>query len=81
MSNETEGEMHINEVRKLAKKMNINSFGIKKKELIRSIQRAENAFDCFATERLEYCNEHICLWREDCTFENKRQSVLNSVHP
>ena len=63
--------MHINDVRRVAKQMNINTLGMNKIEMIRSVQRAENTFECFATERLAHCNEHACLWREDCISANQ----------
>ncbi len=58
--------MKINEIRKMAKKMGINSFGLKKIEIIRKIQEKEGNIPCFATERVKDCNELNCLWREDC---------------
>jgi hypothetical protein len=65
--------MHINDIRQFAKQMNVNTFGMNKTDIIRSVQRAENNFGCFATERLEHCNEHACLWREDCISANNKQ--------
>jgi len=65
--------MHINVIRKFAKQMNVNTFRMNKTDMIRSVQRAENTFDCFATERVESCNEHACLWREDCISVNNKQ--------
>jgi len=58
--------MKINDVRKMAKKMGINTYGVKKKDIIRAVQRAENNIACFATERVESCNEEKCSWRDDC---------------
>jgi len=58
--------MKINDVRKMAKGMNINTYRMKKKKIIRSIQQAENNMACFATERVATCNEDKCLWRDDC---------------
>ena len=63
--------MKMNEIRKIAKKMGINSFGKKKVDLIRLIQEKEGNIPCFATDRVKYCNELNCLWREDCLkFQN-----------
>lgn len=58
--------MHINQVRKIAKKMEINTYGMSKVVIIRTVQRWENNIPCFATERVETCNEYTCLWRDDC---------------
>ena len=65
--------MHINDIRQFAKRMNVNTFRMNKTDMIRSVQRAENTYDCFATDRVEYCNELSCLWREDCISANQKQ--------
>lgn len=64
--------MDMNQVRKMAKGQNINTKGMRKRDMIRSIQRAESNYDCFGTLRMEYCNEKKCLWREDCLAENNK---------
>ena len=58
--------MNFNEIKKMAKQMGINTYGMKKVEVIRSIQRAENNIACYGTDRVETCNEGACLWRDDC---------------
>ncbi len=58
--------MKINDVRKIAKGMDINTYRMKKEDIIRAVQRAENNIVCFATERVGSCNEDKCLWRDDC---------------
>jgi len=58
--------LKINEIRKIAKKMGINSFGLSKIVLIRKIQEKEGNFQCFATDRILNCPEDNCLWRDDC---------------
>ena len=58
--------MNLNEIKKMAKDMNIAINGMKKTDLIRSIQRAENNIDCYGTDRAEICYEDTCLWRKDC---------------
>ena len=62
--------MKINDVRKIAKGMDINTYRMKKEGIIRAIQQAENNMACFATERVTYCNEDKCLWRDDCLSTN-----------
>jgi len=61
-----EDEMNFNETRRMAKGMGINTHRLKKPDIIRAIQRAEFNLECFGTERVEYCNEDLCLWRHDC---------------
>ena len=68
--------MKINDVRKMAKGMNINTYRMKKKKIIRLIQQAENNMACFATERATMCNEDKCLWRDDCLSINTGRKNL-----
>lgn len=58
--------MNMADIRKRAKGLGIKVFGMKKVDLIRSIQTAEDNIPCFGTERVEYCGEEGCLWRDDC---------------
>lgn len=58
--------MNINEVRKIAKTMGINSAKKKKADLVREIQQAEQNIACFGTDRFHDCGELDCLWRTDC---------------
>jgi len=58
--------MNFNEIKRIAKGMGINTYGMKKIDVIRSIQRAENNINCYATQRVDVCNEDACLWRNDC---------------
>lgn len=57
--------MKIDEIKKKAKKMGINSGKMNKTDLIRSIQRAEGNFDCFGTAT-DYCDQLGCAWKQDC---------------
>lgn len=65
--------MNFNDIRTMAKGMGINTARMKKTEVIRSIQRAEHTFDCYATPRVEQCGEDGCLWRKDCVALNGKQ--------
>ena len=58
--------MKFNEIRKMAKEMQINTYRMKKTDIIRTIQKTENNIECYGTERINNCNEEICLWRDDC---------------
>ncbi len=57
--------MKMNEVRAMAKKLGIKSFGKSKEALIREIQLKEGNFDCFATAG-DYCDRLDCLFRSAC---------------
>ena len=57
--------MKMQEVRKKAKALGINSFGKKKADLIREIQRAEGNFDCFGSAD-HYCDQWECCFRSLC---------------
>jgi hypothetical protein len=39
---------------------------MKKAELVRAVQQAENNVECFETGTANNCGENDCLWREDC---------------
>ena len=62
--------MNFNEIRKKAKGMDINTYKMKKFEVIRAIQQAENNIECYNTPRVENCSEHACLWRDECVSPN-----------
>lgn len=62
-----------NEIQKMAKNMGINTFQMKKKDMILAIQRAENYIECFGSPRVEYCQELTCLWRDDCISLNENK--------
>lgn len=65
--------MKMQEIRAKAKALGINSFGKKKAELIREIQRAEGNFDCFGTAR-DYCDQLECCFRDLCLVESANAS-------
>jgi hypothetical protein len=67
--------MNIAEIRKRAKDLGIKVFGMKKVDLIRSIQTSEDNIPCFGTERVEYCGEEACLWRDDCLKITEARSI------
>jgi hypothetical protein len=63
--------MNVKEVKAIAKRMGLKIGRLRKAELINSIQTAEGNIPCFGTERLQYCGEGGCLWRDDCLEVNK----------
>lgn len=44
--------MTYNEVRKMASGMGINTYRMKKADLVRDIQQAESNIECYSTERV-----------------------------
>ena len=62
----------FNEIQKMAKGMGINTFKMKKIDIIQAIQCTENNIECFGTSRVEYCEEITCLWRDDCLSLNEK---------
>ena len=53
--------MKVEDIRTKAKSMGIKPNRMNKTELIRAIQRDEANVDCFATDRIEHCEEFDCL--------------------
>lgn len=64
--------MRFHEIKRMAKGMDINTYRMKKTDMIREIQRAENNIECYGTERIGNCQEEACLWRSDCLSLNSR---------
>ncbi len=58
----------MNEVRAMAKKLEIKTFGKSKAALIKEIQRKEGNFDCFGSAE-GYCDQLDCLFRSACLQE------------
>ena len=65
--------MKVADINAKAREMGIDPRKMKKKELIRAIQQAENNIVCYATERVAHCEEYSCLWRRDCVNSNGRR--------
>jgi hypothetical protein len=63
--------MNMNEIRVKAESLGLKTVGIKKPELIKSIQRAEGNFDCFGTA-VDYCDQWECCFRSLCLNQGKR---------
>ncbi|MCG6877701.1 MAG: SAP domain-containing protein [Deltaproteobacteria bacterium] len=70
--------MKMNDVRKMAKRLNINTYQMTKPNMIRSIQKAENNTPCFGTPRVAECDEQFCLWRPDCETVRQPEGGLSS---
>ena len=58
--------MKLDEIREISKQHNIKAGKMKKVDLVKAIQQAENNDVCFETGKAEICGQLKCLWREDC---------------
>jgi len=58
--------MQFQEIRQMAKDFGINTYQMKKVDMIRAIQDKEHNIPCFGTSRVDHCAEGTCLWRSDC---------------
>lgn len=59
--------MKVDDIRTIARDMGIKPGKLNKTQLVRTIQREEGNYECFATSTDESsCDQTGCLWREDC---------------
>jgi hypothetical protein len=58
--------MKLEEIKEIAKQHNIKVAKLKKTDLVRAIQEAENNEVCFETGTADNCGQDACLWREAC---------------
>lgn len=58
--------MNMQEIRAIAKQLEIKSSGLSKAELVKRIQLGEGNIDCYATTGASTCDQTECLWRKDC---------------
>lgn len=58
--------MKLDEIKIKAKALGIAPGKLKKTELIRAIQLAEQNPVCFETAQAQECGQAACLWRQDC---------------
>jgi len=58
--------MKLEEIREIAKKRNIKSGKLNKKELVRLVQLSEGNPACYDSNMSQKCGQHNCLWRDDC---------------
>jgi hypothetical protein len=58
--------MALKELKEKAIKLGIKpKIGMKKEDLVRSIQTSEGNFPCFGTAK-DYCDQMNCCWKNDC---------------
>lgn len=58
--------MQIQQIRTVARNLGVRPGNLGKVALVRSIQRQEGNFECFATAYEGVCDQLQCRWREDC---------------
>ena len=58
--------MNIQQVKEIARDRGLKPGRLNKKDLIRFIQKQEGNFDCYGSACAGECDQHACLWREDC---------------
>jgi len=58
--------MKLDQIKEIARQHGIKVGKMKKAELVRAIQLAEQNNPCFETGKSAECGQEICLWREDC---------------
>jgi hypothetical protein len=66
--------MNMQQIRKMAKNLGIQTRQVKKCDLVKSIQIEEGNFDCFATAYSGECDQKKCLWKKDCFQLGKKLS-------
>ena len=63
--------MKLSEINTIAVSLGVKPGKSGKSDLIKTIQRAEGNYDCFATDSADECGQHTCHWREDCLRHDK----------
>jgi hypothetical protein len=58
--------MKLEEIKEIARQLNIKVGKLKKAELVRAIQLAEGNYVCFESGHASECGQAECLWRSDC---------------
>jgi hypothetical protein len=58
--------MKLEEIKEIAQHHGIKTAKMKKAELIRTIQSAEQNEVCYESGKADSCGQEACLWRADC---------------
>ena len=72
--------MNMQDIRKMAKRLDINTKRVKKLELVRSIQLEEGNFACFMTAEKGICDQDGCLWRKDCLKISSKKGNIRIIN-
>jgi hypothetical protein len=70
--------MTFQEIRDMAKKKGINSFGKTKVDLVREIQKSEGNFACFKTA-VDHCDQLECCFRTICLTPSEGKDGLHPL--
>lgn len=71
--------MSLDEVREIARSLNIKPGRQSKAALIKSIQAREGSLSCYGTIYTRECGQANCLWREDCIDSLWRNDSLDAA--
>ena len=66
--------MNLHVIREIAKTRGVPPVKHGKIELVRTLQREEGNFDCFARAYSGYCEQSACLWLKDCLSYSTRHT-------
>lgn len=58
--------MKLAEIKEIAKQRGIAAGRMKKRDLVRAIQKSEGSIECYYTGKSGFCGQDACLWRKDC---------------
>lgn len=59
--------MRLSDIERKARDLKIkDTWKYQKKDLIKTIQRAEGNADCFGNNKASTCGQSLCCWREEC---------------
>ncbi len=64
--------MVMQEIREIARNNGIKPGKMSKIMLVRAIQETEGNTVCFVTAASNECQQHACLWRNDCLTADKK---------
>jgi hypothetical protein len=59
--------MKLDDIKGIAQQLGIKTGKMKKAEIIRAIQAAEQNDACFETGIADSCGQTACLWRTNCS--------------
>lgn len=63
--------MNVSEIRERGRNLKVRGMSkLRKGEMIRAIQRAEENQDCFGSAWRFDCQQFNCCWRQDCLTNN-----------
>ena len=58
--------MKLTEIKEIARQRGIIAGRMKKRDIVRAIQKGEGSTECYNTGMSGKCGQTACLWRDDC---------------